>query len=137
MLCVAACVSLATTSCEDDFYSTSEPNFNVSLDKPVVRVGERAVFNFEGSADIISAYLGEEGNSYEYHDQARILPATMWMSFMFKITSGTAGNPNPARVPIYALLSLCPIITYSTFKAFNISAEISPVYAPSTSKCIF
>ena len=101
MLCVAACVGLATTSCEDDFYSVSEPDFNVSLDKPVVRVGERAVFNFEGSADIISAYLGEEGNTYEYHDQARILPATMWMSFMMKTSSGTNGNPNPARVPLY------------------------------------
>lgn len=94
-------VLLTTTSCEDNYYSESEPQFEVSLDKEIVRVGERAVFNFEGTADIISVFTGEEGNSYEYKDQKRILPATMWMSFMFKTSSGTVDHPNPAKVPIY------------------------------------
>ena len=94
-------IVLGATSCEDSFYTESEPQFEVSLEKQTVRVGERAVFNFEGTADIISVYTGENGNSYEYADKSRVLPATMYMSFMFTTSSGTAGHPNPARVPLY------------------------------------
>lgn len=101
MLCAAALVSLATTSCADDFYTTSEPTFEVTIDKPIVRVGERAVFNFEGSADIISVYTGEEGCDYEYSSQKRILPSTMYMSFMTTVTGGNpGGNLNPKHFPI-------------------------------------
>ncbi len=95
-----AMFALLAVACEENKEVTT-PTFDVKADKAVVRVGERAVFNFEGNADIISFYSGEEGNDYDYKSTNRILPAEMYMSFTIMTSSGTEGYPNPARLPIY------------------------------------
>lgn len=95
-----AMFALLAVACEDN-KEVTPPTFDAKVDKAVVRVGERAVFNFEGDADIISFYSGEEGSDYDYKSTNRVLPAEMYMSFTIKTSSGTAGYPNPARLPIY------------------------------------
>lgn len=95
-----AMFALLAVACEENTEVTV-PTFDVKADKAVVRVGERAVFNFEGDADIISFYSGDEGSDYDYKSTNRILPAEMYMSFTIMTSSGTAGYPNPARLPIY------------------------------------
>lgn len=92
--------ALLAVACGDSKVVTP-PTFDVKADKAVVKVGERAVFNFEGDADIISFYSGEEGSDYDYKSTNRVLPAEMYMSFTIKTSSGTEGCPNPARVPVY------------------------------------
>ena len=99
-LCAISAAALVAVACEDD-QSVSVPTFEVSADKATVRVGERAVFNFEGNADIITFYSGEDGSSWNYRETNRILPASMYMSFSIKTSSGTEGYPNPARLPLY------------------------------------
>lgn len=99
-LCGVAVVALVAVACEDN-KTVTVPDFGVKAAKPIVRVGERAVFDFEGAANIISFYSGEEGSDYDYKDQSRILPATMYLSFSTRTYAGTTGAPNPARLPFY------------------------------------
>lgn len=76
------------------------PKFEVATSSTVVRAGVPVVFDFTGDADIISFYSGEVGNSYAYHDQDRITPTDMVVTFSTVTTTGNVGNPNPAVVPI-------------------------------------
>lgn len=59
---------LLNVSCEKEIKVDSAPDFQVSLEQPVYKVGEEVQFNFSGFAEIISFYSGEVGNDYEFKD---------------------------------------------------------------------
>lgn len=74
--------------------------FDVSLEAETFKVGEPVRFHFSGNPDFIIFYSGEKGNDYAYKDTDRITDSEMTFSFSTTTTSGTAGNPNPSRVPV-------------------------------------
>ncbi|MBP3483314.1 MAG: DUF5017 domain-containing protein [Alistipes sp.] len=76
------------------------PKFGVRTASKTVRAGVPVVFDFEGTADIISFYSGETGNEYAYHDRDRIIPTDMVVTFSTVTTTGNIASPNPVKVPI-------------------------------------
>lgn len=92
--------SLAVLGCQRG-YEVTRPDFDVTTQNAVCKVGDPVVFDIKGNADIISFYSGEFGHDFSYRDKDRITPATMNMSFDMKHTcSGDAQLLNPAIVPV-------------------------------------
>lgn len=94
-----ACL-LLLAGCRKNYEEVEEVNFGVSLRSATFKVGEPVRFDFSGNPDFISFYSGERGNDYAYKDKDRIVETEMTFSFTATTASGTAGYPNPARVPV-------------------------------------
>ncbi len=92
--------AMLTTGCRKNLDRVDDVYFDVSLDAETFKVGEPVLFHFSGNPDIIIFYSGEEGNDYAYKDTDRILESEMTFSFSTSTQSGTAGAPNPSRVPL-------------------------------------
>lgn len=61
---------LIVCSCENKIKFTDDiNNFDVSVEKTTVQVGEEVVFNFSGNPDLISFYSGETLHDYAYKDK--------------------------------------------------------------------
>lgn len=73
---------------------TVAPDFEVTTSKPTYKVGEEVQFNFEGGADMIAFYPGQEPNDYAFKD-GRVIPiANQGVELLFQtaVTLGTQTN---------------------------------------------
>jgi len=85
-------------SCNKD-YELSCPSLEV--DGPdMVKVGQPVTFQLSGDYDILSFWSGEVGSDYAFRDQDRIGAGDTFISFTSTTSSGLAGHPNPAIVPL-------------------------------------
>lgn len=96
---LAACV-LLLAGCRESFEEVDKVRFDVSARSETFKVGEPVRFDFSGNPDFISFYSGERGNDYAFRNQDRIIETEMTFSFTTTTSSGTAGYPNPAHVPV-------------------------------------
>lgn len=90
-------ILLLATACEKG--GIDKPEFNVSVVSTNIKAGTPITFNISGSTDLISFYSGELGNDYEFRNQDRITPTTMFITFSTENPNGTPGHGNPSRVP--------------------------------------
>lgn len=95
-----AATILLPTGCRESFEQVDPVRFDVSVASETFKVGEPVRFRFEGNPDFISFYSGERGNDYAFRDRDRIVETEMTFSFTTTTSSGTAGYPNPAHVPV-------------------------------------
>lgn len=96
---IAAVALTSITACREQFEEVDNLHFDVTAETVVCKVGQPVNFLFEGSADIITFYSGEEGNDYAYKNQDRISPTRMGYSFSSVTKSGVGAKPNPEKVP--------------------------------------
>lgn len=83
-------------SCDDPM-NTSMPNFKVTVDDNVCKVGKPVVFRFSGETDLISVYTGEKGHRYQYKDKGELIPIDD-IRFSFKSQlSNMAGGKTVGR----------------------------------------
>ena len=92
--------AVLTTGCRKNLDDVDDVHFDVSLEAETFKVGEPVRFHFSGNPDFIIFYSGEKGNDYAYKDTDRITDSEMTFSFSTTTTAGTAGIPNPSRVPV-------------------------------------
>lgn len=85
-------------SCEDD-YAVRQPTLEVSAPS-TVKVGQKVEFSLSGEQDILSFWSGEPGCDYAFRATDRIGAGDVFMRFTTGTSSGTAGHPNPASVPL-------------------------------------
>ena len=90
--------ALVFAGCRKSFEKVEDVNFDVSVSSEVFKVGEKVVFNMEGSPDFITFWSGEVGSEYAYRNTDRIVETQMSLSFSTTTTAGTKGTPNPAGV---------------------------------------
>ncbi len=93
---IAAVALTSLTACREQFEEVDDVHFAVTAEAVVCKVGQPVNFLFEGNADVITFYSGEEGNDYAYKNQDRIAPTRMAYSF----TSNRKHGPNPATLPL-------------------------------------
>ena len=67
--------------CTDGGGRITEPDLQVFLDTQEVFTDEAVTFRFEGNADIISFWSGEEGNDYAWRTEDRVYEGTAGLSF--------------------------------------------------------
>jgi hypothetical protein len=65
---IAFAAGLLVTGCKKTL-SLGDSDFNVSVQKNTLALGDTASFSFTGNPDIISFYSGEIGKRYEYRDR--------------------------------------------------------------------
>lgn len=61
-------VVLLMASCDKKLDVDAAPDFTVSTESATYRVGEEVIFTFQGHADLISFYSGEDFNDYAFKD---------------------------------------------------------------------
>lgn len=59
------------TSCVKDT-AVPEVDFEVHVERPIVTAGEPVLFEFSGSANLITFYSGEPGSEYAYRDRVSV-----------------------------------------------------------------
>ena len=60
------------------------PDWQVSVDKNVVKVGDTVRFSFSGSADYVTFYAGGEGSNYLYRERTNVdgvIPSMQFTSY--------------------------------------------------------
>ena len=72
---------VALAACANPFDRVDNPEFEVFLDNATVYVDEPVNFRFQGNADIISFWSGEQGNDYTYRETDRVYAGTGSLSF--------------------------------------------------------
>lgn len=84
---------LALTACEKDL-QVDAPDFAVTTEKQVYKVGEQIKFNFTGYADIISFYSGAVKNDYAFREGRLIDLNTQGLTFSFQsaVSGGTQAD---------------------------------------------
>lgn len=84
---------IITSSCSKEI-EVNQPDFNVSTTAASFKVDEEVKFNFEGSANSILFYSGEEGNDYEFRNGRAINVENkpILMSFDSSVQGGTQQN---------------------------------------------
>lgn len=70
-LYIGVATALMVLSACDDL-KPEDVNFNVTAEQTTVKVGEPAVFYFDGNPNFITVYTGEEGHKYEYRNRVEL-----------------------------------------------------------------
>ncbi len=91
-------IMLVAAACDDD-YAIRQPSLEVSAPS-VVKVGQKVEFTLSGEQDVLAFWSGEAGSEYKYKEQDRIGAGDTRMSFSTTTSSGSAGYPNPASLPL-------------------------------------
>lgn len=63
-------LALVASSCKKQKIET--PNFNVTVDKTTVAVGDPVTFTFTGTADVVTLFSGMPGAEYQYKDRTTV-----------------------------------------------------------------
>jgi len=85
---------LIFSSCEKDLKVDAAPDFDVTVEKNSVSVGEEVKFNITGYADIVSMYTGEPGRDYNYRNgrEVELSYKGAILNFNTGVTGGTQQN---------------------------------------------
>jgi hypothetical protein len=82
--------ALFIIGCKKDAIET--PDLNVTVEKPVYKVGEPVVFNLQGNPDFISFYSGEYGNDYAYLGGRTLDIKSFSLAFQTRVRNGNQPN---------------------------------------------
>ncbi len=67
------------SSCEDN--EVEAPNFNVSVIKAEIQVGDSARFSFSGEPDVVTFYSGENGKDYQNRERTELTGGKLQLEF--------------------------------------------------------
>lgn len=81
--------ALLVAGCNKKFNMVTDPDISASVESSTVFVGEGVNFHFDGSADFITFYSGEEGNDYEFRDIDRTYDGVGYLSFSCGFQNGS------------------------------------------------
>jgi hypothetical protein len=82
--------ALFIIGCKKD--AIEAPDLNVTVEKPVYKVGEPVVFNLQGNPDFISFYSGEYGNDYAYLGGRTLDIKSFSLAFQTRVRNGNQPN---------------------------------------------
>lgn len=90
--------TLMLISCDKDiFLKVEAPEFEVSVDSTVFKVGDEVTFHFNGNPQFISFYSGEIYNDYQFREE-RIVNIDSTKSFYFESAVNLGSQQNQFRV---------------------------------------
>ena len=75
-------------ACTDGAGTAATPDFSVKAESATVFVDEPVYFSFEGGADIISFWSGEQGSDYAWRDKERIVEGEGYLHFATAFSNG-------------------------------------------------
>ena len=105
ILCYLAAAA-TLSGCFSPLDHVTDPELEVFLDAPSVYVDEPVNFRFEGSADIISFWSGEQGGDYAWRETDRIYSGEGKLSFGTAFMNGQQWKNQASADPDTKLLTL-------------------------------
>ena len=104
ILCYLAAAA-ALAGCSSGLDRVTDPELEVFLDAPAVYVDEPVNFRFEGNADIISFWSGEQGSDYAWRETDRIYSGAGKLSFGTAFMNGAQWKNQASADPDTKLLT--------------------------------